>query len=666
MICINFFNITNITLIWFFVIVPIILLYTFLSIRKEYKLQAYFNNAYEVLTKFSLTRKKVSEVRLRLYKINLWDERLLRYKAASIYLQSMAIFIILVIFSIVLFNNNFFVMFTLIFFSYQIQNIILDWRIGDDTHLLKGLLDYLDDLMQEFSFNRNVLSSLQTAKEQNTNYTTVKHIERLIDAIDEEEKMNEYSVECHNQFLRLLAIASFLTNEHGDTVSANGKDSNYIENLKDIYTLIELELYKRRELRYWIKGLPFQCTVPLLIFVPYESWINSVFTMVQGFYQTASAFLLKIGITIICLICFSIIKSYEKTESEPILYKKATWEMVLLKIKPLAKIVKFLLPKENSKRSYRYRDLISKSGVLTKLEYIYLRILLFGIGASILTLLIVVSINHINYSNILKNNTTTFKNDIITASGKQVESTEIENEIIGALNSNDPTENKDTATQLLMQKGIVDKTTLKKVSQKIVDKKVALTGQRLKWWHFLLAIVIGLAATYIPEFFIRVRINARKLSMESELILFETIILILIAHDNCTTELILEYMSKFSLVFKEYIDVIDKKFEKLDYKAVEDILEEINYKQFSIIIRNIMKAEEIGVKEAFINLSRNRAVSLENRKREYEKLIDSRVAKSKLVSKIPGTLFILGYVIIPIIGMAFVQLVDIKNQMENM
>lgn len=632
--------------------------------RKEQKLQIFFNRSYDLLTKFPLTRKKVADVRLRLYKINLWDEQFLRYKAASRYLQSIVMFIILVSISIILFSNNLFVMFTLIFFSYQLQHLILDWRIGDDTHLLKGLVNYLDDLMQEFSFSKNVLSSLITAKEENTNYTTVKYVEQIISAIDDEDKMDEYSVGCHNQFLRLLGITCFLTNEHGDTLDSNNI-SNFIKNLENIKILINLELYKRSELKYWIRGLPFWCITPLLLFVPYEAWVNSIFTIIKGFYETSSAFLLKIGITIICLICFSIIKSYEKTESDAILYRKASWETVLLKFRPIRNLMKFILPKEGSKRSYRYRDLISKSGMFTKIEYIYLRRLLFGIGASILTLLMIISINHINYANILNDNTTSFKDDIITASGKQIESKYIENEIINSLDSNDSEENKNMAVQLLMQKGVVDQATLKNISQKIVDKKIALTQQGTKWWQFILSIVIGIAATYIPEFFIKVKINARKISMESEMILFETIILILIAHDNCTTELILEYMSKFSLVFKDYIDIVTKNFEKLDYKEVEDILEEINYKQFTSIIKNIIKADDIGIKEAFINLSSNRATSLENRKREFEKLIDSRVAKSKLISKIPMALFLFGYIIFPILGIAFIQLIDIRNKVES-
>ena len=86
-------------------------------------------------------------------------------------------------------------MFTLIFFSYQVKNLVLDWSIGDDTNLLKGLLDYLDDLMQEFSFSKDVISSLKEAKEQSTNYATVVYIEKIIEVIDDEEKMDDYSVE---------------------------------------------------------------------------------------------------------------------------------------------------------------------------------------------------------------------------------------------------------------------------------------------------------------------------------------------------------------------------------------------------------------------------------------------------------------------------------------
>ncbi|WP_394884935.1 hypothetical protein [Clostridium butyricum] len=556
-------------------------------------------------------------------------------------------------------------MFTLIFFSYQVKNLVLDWSIGDDTNLLKGLLDYLDDLMQEFSFSKDVISSLKEAKEQSTNYATVVYIEKIIEAIDDEEKMDDYSVECHNEFLKLLGITCFLTNEHGDTIDATDGRSNFIKNLENIKTLINLELYKRSELKYWIRGLPFQCILPLILFVPYETWVSSVFTMVQGFYQTASAFILKIVITIVCLIAFFMIKGYEKTDTETLEHKKVIWEKQILKIKPIAKLIKILMPKEGSRRQYKYRDLISKSGMFTKLEYIYLRKLLFGIGAFTLTLLISLSINKINYNNILNNNTTSFKSDLITASGKQIESTEIENEILGALSSNDPEENKVTAKKLLMQKGVYDENTLKNISDKIIKKKTALANQNEKWWQIVIALVVGLLASSLPEFFIRVRINARKLSMETELILFETIILILIAHDNCTTELILDYMSKFSVIFKEYIDIIIKKFQKLEYKEIQDILEEVNYKEFTSIIRNIMKAEDIGIQEAFVNLSSNRANSLEQRKRAYEKLIDSRIAKSKLISKVPVSLFIIGYMIIPILGIAFVQLIDIKNQLEN-
>lgn len=656
-------TILSITILWFVVIVPITLFYMFIFKKKEDKFEIYFNNAYDALLKIPITKKEIADVRLRLYKINQWDEKFLRYKAVSKYLQAILIFLILTFLSIVFFYNNLFVMLTLIFFSYQIKGLVLDWSIGDDTHLLKGLLVFLDDLMQEYSFSKNVPLSLKEAKEQNTSYSTVVHIEKIISALDDEEKMDDYSVECHNQFLRLLGTTCFLTNEHGDTFDKDDK-SNFIKNLESIKTLINLELYKRSELRYWIKGLPFWCITPLLIFVPYEKWVTTIFTMVEGFYKTSSAFLLKIGITLVCLVCFFVIKSYEKTDSEPIVYRQARWEKALLKIKPLAKLIKFITPKEGSKRQFKYKDLISKSGLSTRIEYIYLRKVLFGVGAFILTLLITITMNKINYNNILQNNTSTFKNDVITASGKQIESNEIENEILGSLGK-DNEKNRDIAIKLLRQKGVLDERTLNDISSKILDKKAALAMQTEHWWEILLAIVVGIMAAMTPEFFMRVRINARKISMEAELILFETIILILIAHDNCTTEMILEYMSKFSIIFKEYIDIIIKKFEKLRYEEIIDTLDEINYKEFTTIIKNIIKAEDIGIKEAFVNLSSNRANSLENRRRLYEKLIDSRVAKSRLISKIPVGLFFMGYVLIPVLGIAFAHLVDIKNQLES-
>lgn len=630
------------------------------------KLVIHCNDVYEILYKLPLTKRKITEVRTRLYKINLWDEKYLRYKAVIKYLQSFFVFAICTVLSIAYFNNNLYVMFTLIFFSFQIKNLILDWTIGNDTNLLIGLIDYVDALIKEFSYAKNVLKSMKSAKEINTNYIAVAYVEKTIIAINDKKKFDKYiEKDCHNEFLKLLSICCFLTNEYGDTINSD-KKSDFIENLKYIKDLMGIELSKRRDLKYWIKGLSLRCLIPLLAFVPYEMWVTSLFTMVQGFYETSSAFLLKIGITIISLTCFYIAKRYEKTELESIVYKKTTWEMRLLKIKPLAKLVKAIMPKKESKRSYKYRDLISKSGISTKLEYLYLRRILFGVGAFFITILITISVNKINYSNILNDNTTMFKNDIITASGKQVDSKEIENEILKDLNSNNIDENKDTASKLLMQKGIVDQATVKSISQKIADKKEALASQTEKWWEIVLSIVVGISATFIPEFFIRLQINIRQLAMDLEIILFETIILVLIPHGNCTVELMLEYMSKFSVIFKNYIEIIINKIKKRNYDEIEKLLIEINYKEFTDIIKSIMRAEDIGIKEAFATLSSNRMSALEDKRKDYEKLIDLRKEKSKFVCSIPYGAFVGAYILIPVIMIAFIQIIDIKNKVDNL
>ncbi len=137
-------------------------------------------------------------------------------------------------------------------------------------------------------------------------------------------------------------------------------------------------------------------------------------------------------------------------------------------------------------------------------------------------------------------------------------------------------------------------------------------------------------------------------------------------HENATSELILEYMSKFADIFKIQVDEVLKEIRKSDMEALEMYIQEIKYKPFLSLIRNIIKAENIRVQDAFISLADNRRNYLMNRKEENRRLVYKSVSKSRLISMIPINLVIIAYISVPMLYVAFVQLDNSQNELMEL
>ena len=175
-----------------------------------------------------------------------------------------------------------------------------------------------------------------------------------------------------------------------------------------------------------------------------------------------------------------------------------------------------------------------------------------------------------------------------------------------------------------------------------------------------------------PEILLRFKSFYRKQEMENEVILFETIILIYMYHEHGTPELILKNMAKFSVIFKPHIENILKEINKADFKALEILIADIKYKPFLNIIKNLIKAENIKTKDAFISLSSNRRNYLMDRKGENRKLVSKRVSNARALSLLTINAIVLCYIALPLLYISSLQLdktqkqiIQVEEQKDN-
>ena len=283
------------------------------------------NKIYLLFNKIPYISAKFQIIRLKIYNNKLGEDWYIRYKTIQYYFLSWIVALGAAIFVIFYYHDNVYVTLTLLFFSYEVKEMTLNTLIGDDTNLLAGLYNYGEELQQNFSTCKDVIQSIIEANKTATNAIVIRHMTKMQSVLDDTVEYNEYIENCPNIFFKLLAINCRLINEYGDKKDADGK-SAFMDNIKYIRQDIETEVTKRRNLKYWLKRLPLLCVVPLLVFTPYEYWAHSMLNVTDIVYKTSIGFVLKLLITIVSIICFYIIKSYNNINQAPINISKRYWE----------------------------------------------------------------------------------------------------------------------------------------------------------------------------------------------------------------------------------------------------------------------------------------------------------------------------------------------------
>lgn len=653
---------TVISILIFLMFLVVVLMMFLVNAKKNKKIIELGNKIFDNLSKISLFRSRLFNLKTRIYNNTLGEEWLIRYKVILYILLAWVGGLISGVLVISFFRNNLYVTFTLLFFCYQIKEMFLDMLIGNDTQFLISLNEYGIELQQAFNLTKDVRSAIKEANNNSNNFNLVKRMEEVERFLDDQIELDLYLQDCPNEYLKLLILNCSLVAENGDKKDVEGK-SVFVENIFYNNENIETEIFKRRQLEFWLRGLKLLCVLPLLTFSPYEIWVSTYLSVTDIFYKTNKGFLIKILITFIALICFFIIAGYEKSSriksKKP---KEESWEDRLCRIKIIKQLVLKLSPKFNTVRFYRYQKLISESGELKTVEHIFVQKLVFSVVGFFMIFSIMFTIHQINKSTILNNiiRSEYLQNSIVETKKNQEEIVNIENELFQYVDEKDLENSYESVLEKVQEQGIEKGAEL--IAKDIINKKIDVINEGINLLDLIISLIGILIGYNVPELILRVKARYRKQEMENEIIIFETIILIFMYHEHGTSELILENISKFADIFKPQVDKILKEIRKSDFKALQILIEDIKYKPFLNIVKNLVKAENIKTKDAFISLSDNRRNYLMNRREDNRQMVYKRVNMARTLSLITLELIVMLYIAMPLLHVSFIQLDQTQKQ----
>ncbi len=204
-------------------------------------------------------------------------------------------------------------------------------------------------------------------------------------------------------------------------------------------------------------------------------------------------------------------------------------------------------------------------------------------------------------------------------------------------------------------------------AERVWKKLQTVNSEYVKWFEVLIAIVFALLGYLGPILLLHFQKRMRLMEMEDEVMQFHTIILMLMKIERINVEMILEWLERYSNIFKEPLSKCINNYEAGAWEALEEMKENISYQEMIRIIESMQAAvEKIPIREAFDELDTERAYYQEKRKESNNRLISRKGMIGKVIGFAPMVCMFVGYLIIPLVFIGLASMTSSFNTMSKM
>ena len=198
------------------------------------------------------------------------------------------------------------------------------------------------------------------------------------------------------------------------------------------------------------------------------------------------------------------------------------------------------------------------------------------------------------------------------------------------------------------------------------NKYTAYHNTYFHWWFYLIAVIASVVVYNVPMFLMRSKEEELQVIMQDEVIQYHAIILLLIYFENVNALTILEWMNIFSEVFTTSIARCITDFTMNEQDSLQKLYDSEPYEPFQRIVENLMMVDDVGVLQAFNELSATRKSNQESRSQDNKNIIAKRVEKAGMLMQAPLWYVALGYLVGPMIIEAFKQMANMVSEISTM
>ena len=644
--------------------------------EKSFSMEILYQKLYTKYIKTPFLKRYLFKIRRRLEIINIDDEYLTRKQTAKILTNALLVIIPVTIIIIFITKNNGLLMSILLIFELFMIDTVVDGMVDKiDNNLLQQQIDFFAEIRHAYHEFNMVEEAIYQVAQDDEHVEMSRQAEKIYEILisnDPESELEKYYDIAPNSYLKEFAGISYLTKEFGDrTVD---KTSLYLKNLNNISQEMQLEILKRDKLDYVFQSLSVIAILPLLALEPIKNWAVSQFSFTESFYYGKNGMIVQLVIVIITFLCYILTRKLKDNGSTTIDTRPANpWQAKLYKIRIIKNIVDLFIPKEGTKERRKLKELIKDAASKDKIEWIYVTRLTLAICTFVASLLIFMQLHKIQINYIYTEPTSTY--DIVgQMSDKDLKTamqlTESDNKFLDMFKGKSDTKQEDIEKAMKKSsdyKGSTDDE-ISTAAERVLKKLRQLNSELfLQWFEMLLAIVFALIGYNLPVWLLFFQKIMRKLEMEDEVMQFQTIILMLMRIERVNVEMILEWLERYSNIFKEPLAKCINNYESGPWEALEELRNDVSYKEFIRLVESMQAAvEKIPIAEAFDELDSEREYYQAKRKESNERLISKKGMIGKVIGFAPMVALFVGYLIVPLVFIGLTSMTSSFNTMSSM
>ena len=632
-----------------------------------------FQKLYLFYRKIPFLKRYILKLRRKLEIINIQDEYATRRDAAKIITKSLVILLPIVILTILLTKTNYLLMFILLIFELFMVDILIDSSVDKkDDALLVQQIDFFSEIRHAYH-EYNMVEEAIYQVSQDDEKDVSRQGEKIYDILisdDPETELEKYYDVAPNNFLKEFAGLSYLTKEFGDR-KVDGA-SLYLKNVDNITQEMQIEILKRDKLNYVFKSLSIISIAPVLFLEPLKNWAISNFSFVSSWYNGKSGIIVQILILVITFISYVLVRKLKDNGSVNTSTQNTQnpWQAKVYKNKFAKKIVDLFIPKDGTKDYKKMTDLLTDAASPLKMEWVYVNRICIAIVAFLVSLLVFIQLHRVAIDYEYTNPTTDY-NLLGGMSEKDEEKarelTKQDNIFLDMFRGKLKTTDKDVEKALRNSKYYQDATDkdIEKATKRIYEKIQVVNSEYLQWFELLLSFVCGILGYMSQVWILKFQVTMRKLEMEDEVMQFQTIILMLMRIERVNVEIILEWLERYSNIFKSQITKCVNNYEAGAWEALEELKNSISYMPLIRIVESMQAAvEKIPIKDAFDELDAERDYYREKRKESNARLISKKALIGKLIGFSPMVCLFVLYLIIPLVFVGLTSMSSTFSQMS--
>ncbi len=630
-----------------------------------------YQKLYIFFSRVPFIKRYVLKLRRRLEILNIDDEYITRRDVAKILTKALVILIPLIIITIIVTRSNYLLMFILLIFELFMIDILMEGSVDKkDNELLTQQLDFFSEIRHayhEFNMVEEAIYQVSQDDEKEISRQGEK-IYEILTSDDPETELEKYYDVAPNNYLKEFAGISYLTKEFGDR-KIDGA-SLYLKNVDNITQEMQIEILKRDKLNYVFRSLSFISIAPVLLLEPIKSWAVSNFSFVKNWYYGKSGMIVQILILIITFISYILVRKLKDNGSVNMNTQNTEnpWQAKLYKNKFAKKIIDLFLPKDGTKEYKKVKQLLTDAASPLKMEWVYINRIALSIVTFVVSIFVFMYLHQIAIDYEYTQPTTDY--NLISMStkdeAKAMELTKQDNVFLDMFRGKLDTTQQDIERALSKSKYYQDSTDeeIETAAKRILGKLQVVNSESFQWFELLLAFVFAIIGYMSPIWLLMFQAKMRQLEMEDEVMQFQTIILMLMRIERINVEMMLEWLERYSNIFKSQITRCVNDYESGAWEALENLRNDISYLPLIRIVESMQAAvEKIPIKDAFDELDSEREYYRDKRKESNERLIKRQGMIGKVIGFAPMICLFVGYLIIPLV---FIGLTSMSSTFSSM